>query len=88
MQKVPKEPEYRAAAMEKAFMMSKLFHEPYFSEIEGALEQLPDREAATRTFDEILARHPEMLTPKQKEWLWNYLVNYDNTKDWNPRGDW
>jgi hypothetical protein len=84
----------RAMAMDKAFMMSKLFQEPYFSAIEEALTRLPkDAAGAENLFLETFVKfreegQPEILTKEQKVWLWNYLKHYDAKKDWMPSADW
>jgi len=85
--------EKRAAAMDKAFMMSFLFKEPYFSEIENAIAMAKEKpKEAERMFNETFAKHKmagsEALKPKQKAWLWNYLRNYNSEMDWDVKGDW
>jgi hypothetical protein len=88
-----KTPQERSNAMAKAMEMSKLFHEPYFSEIEDILEKnQTDKAGAEAQFKEFATRHnaekPEFLTQKQQAWLWNYLKNYDKKIDWMPGADW
>jgi hypothetical protein len=76
----------RALAMDRAFFMSRLFREPYYSEIMQALNLYSTR-------DEIAMKQAETdfkntcraadLNKKEKDWLWNYLKNFDAQKaDW------
>ena len=79
----------RVIAMERALYMSKLFREPYYSEIMNALYLYSTKEEAAmkqakQNFDR--ACHNAKLSDKETAWLFNYLKEFDQEKaDWQVR---
>jgi hypothetical protein len=75
----------RGKAMDRAFLMSKLFRKEYFDDIVAAINS-NDKEVGMKSFS-IACKRAD-LTDKQIVWLWNYLENYKGSKlAWNsPTG--
>jgi hypothetical protein len=77
----------RALAMDRALIMAVLFKKDYFEEIVLAINHLGNPEMKARAepmFFEAVKEAP--LTQKQKEWLWNYLKNYNSANNWTGTG--
>ena len=74
----------RAKAMDRAFLISKLFRREYFDRVVAAINE-SDKKKAVTIFGE--ACKDAGLTEKQMIWLWNYLKYYNKGLAWNsPAG--
>ena len=74
----------RAEEMDKAFMMAKLFREPFYTRIVKILSEKKRNvidDAAQDAFFEVYndAFKGSNLEANYGKWLWNYLSNYDPT---------
>jgi len=71
----------RAKAMDRAFLISKLFRREYFGEIIAAINATDTKTARAGVF---AACEKAGLTEPQTKWLWNYLENYKGKElAWN-----
>lgn len=73
----------RERAMAKALSMSVLFQSKYYHQITKILDDMADgsisQEEAKAQFDglDCWSDPITQLDEKDREWLWNYLKNYD-----------
>lgn len=83
----------RAIAMERALFMSKLFREPYYTNIMSSLNLYSSASAnedsetmkVAETKFETTCKNAGLID-KETVWLWNYLKNYNpELADWEVR---
>jgi hypothetical protein len=80
----------RAKAMDRAFLMSRLFRKEYFYEIIAIInsEKIKSDKPPTEFVDVCMkalegVSKNETVIRKQSRWLWNYLKNYSPENAWN-----
>jgi hypothetical protein len=76
----------RAAEMDKALLMAKLFQKKFFEPITDMIEQVSSKKATAEMLEpkviEICAKAD--IDKENAIWLWNYLSKYDAKKSGNP----
>jgi hypothetical protein len=72
----------RAKAMDRAFLMSRLFRREHFYDIVVAINNKEDRKQAATDFMNVCTKSAG-LSEDQAVWLWNYLKRYKPELAWN-----